>query len=244
VYGAGCALVVSASSCGEVIQLGLGPTAVDGATPPVSSEGGGADGGACPRGQVNASEVVWAGDSWVQIPGTQHTRVRDLAREAGAIGPTDDYVDVAANGAFMSAIANQYSTQESDPTKAKVKVLIMDGGGFDLILGNGSTATVQGVVNAFTQLLATVASDGTVTQIIYFLVPSELPATPGVASLRQGLVPACAHSAVPCHFLDLEPIWTGHPEYTASGGVLASDAGAAAIADAIWALMQQNCIAQ
>ncbi len=30
---------------------------------------------------------------------------------------------------------------------------------------------------------------------------------------------ACADSTVPCHFLDLQPLWTGHPEYTASDGV-------------------------
>ena len=167
--------------------------------------------------------------------------MRDLARAAGAIGPSEDYVDVAAAGAVMSAIATQYTTREAGPIK--VKVLLMDGGGFDLILGNGSAATVTSAVSTFEQLLATITSDGTVAQIVYFLVP-ELPSTPGVAALRPGMEQACARSAVPCHFLDLQPLWMGHPEYTASNGVLASDAGAMVIGDAIWAIMQQNCIAQ
>jgi hypothetical protein len=224
-----------------VIQLGEGPIVADGSTSTSGTALDGAGAAACATGQVSASEVLWIGDSWVEIPGTQRTRVRDLAREAGAIGPNEDYVDRGVNGAVMTAIANQYTTQES---LTKVKVLIMDGGGFDLILGNGSSATIASVVAAFQQHLATVASDGTVQQIIYFLVPSELPATPSVATLGPKLQLLCVQSKVPCYFLDLGPIWMGHPEYTASDGVLASDAGAVALADAIWAMMQQNCIAQ
>jgi hypothetical protein len=53
---------------------------------------------------------------------------------------------------------------------------------------------------------------------------------------------SCEQSAVPCHFLDLEPLWQGHPEYTA--GIQASEAGAIVIADEIWAIMEGNCIAQ
>jgi hypothetical protein len=238
VYCLGCALALAATSCGEVIRLGDGP--VDGSTSPdVTTQG--SDGATCPMGQVSANEVVWIGDSWITVPGNQHTRVRDLARAAGAIGPTDDYVDLATPGAFMSAIAGQYTTQESGAVK--VKVLIMDGGGFDLILGNGSAATVTSVVDAFTQHLKNVANDGTVEQIIYFLVP-QLPSTPGVAAVQPQMQAACAQSTVPCYFLDLNPIWQGHPEYTASNGVLASDAGGEAIGDAIWSIMQKNCVAQ
>jgi hypothetical protein len=49
---------------------------------------------------------------------------------------------------------------------------------------------------------------------------------------------------VPCHFLDLQPFWLGHSEYTAAGEILASEAGAQVIADSIWAIMQDNCIVQ
>jgi hypothetical protein len=47
---------------------------------------------------------------------------------------------------------------------------------------------------------------------------------------------------VPCHFLDLQPRWAGHPEY--SDGIQASSAGASVIADSIWSIMQDECIAQ
>ena len=48
------------------------------------------------RKEVSASEVLWIGDSWVLVPGSQVTRVRDLARATGAIGPSDDYVNAGA----------------------------------------------------------------------------------------------------------------------------------------------------
>jgi hypothetical protein len=197
--------------------------------------------GGCPHAQVSASEVLWIGDSWIFMPGSQLTRVRDLARATGAIGPNDDYVNVAAPGTTMSAIAGQYNTREMGATK--VKVLLMDGGTWDTIQGNGSDASVTTAASAFNQFLAAVASDGTVQHIVYFL-PPELSGIPGVAALRPLVQSACAQSTVPCHFLDLQPLWVNHPEYTAPNNVFASDAGAQVLADAIWGIMQQDCIAQ
>ena len=150
----------------------------------------------CPHGQVNANEVLWIGDSWILVTGSQHTRVRDLARAAGAIGADDDYVIGAVAASTMATIANQYATREAGATK--VKVVIMDGGTWDTIVANGSDASVNSVVNTFGQFLTQVASDGTVEHIIYFLLP-ELPGIPGVAALRPLLQQACAaeRGAVP-----------------------------------------------
>jgi hypothetical protein len=205
------------------------------------ASGGSGGGGVCQHGQVQANEVVWIGDSWIQIPGAQHTRVRDLARAAGTIGANEDYVDLAVSGSPIARIVNQYNTQESGATK--VKVLLMDGGGIDTIQGGGSQASVTSVVNTFQQHLAKVASDGTVQHIVYFLYP-ELPTIAGVAAMRPGVQQACAASTVPCHFVDLQPLWVGHPEYTGGDNIHPSAAGGNVIAEAIWAIMQQNCIAQ
>jgi hypothetical protein len=193
------------------------------------------------QAQVPASQVVWIGDSWVTIPGNQVTGVEDHARATGAIGPGDAYTVGAANGTVIAQIAAEYAAQEA--TTTKVKVLIMDGGTLDTIMSNGAATTVTSVSDTFTQLLATVASDGTVTDVIYFLVP-ELPNVPGVAALRPVLVQDCGASAVPCHFVDLQPLWSGHPEYTASNGIFPTEAGGTVIADAIWAQMQASSIAQ
>jgi hypothetical protein len=221
------AIVIATANCGgQPIRLGDGHP----------------DGGAaCVHGQVKANEVIWIGDSWITDPGTQHTGVRDLARAAGAIGANEDYVVLAQAAKNISQIADQYDTREASANK--VKVILMEGGGWDLIAANGSDAAVTSVVATFTQFLTKVASDGTVQHIIYFLYP-ELPTTPNVAGLRPGVQSACAQSKVPCHFLDLQPLWVGHSDYTAVNGVQASEAGGQLIAEQIWKIMQDNCIAQ
>jgi hypothetical protein len=220
------ALAVTVGCAGKRVHLGNGRAPAD---------------GGCPEAQVGADEVLWIGDSWILMPGSQVTRVRELAWMAGTIGPDEEYVNVAAAGTFMSEIAEQYNTRQRGAIK--VKVLLMDGGTWDTIWGNGSAASVTAAANAFNQHLAQVASDGTVEHIVYFL-PPELPGIPGVAALRPHVQRACAESAVQCHFLDLQLLWNGHPEYTSPGGVFANETGARVLADAIWGVMQQHCIAQ
>src|SRR5579871_2181700 len=223
------AAVAALSGCdGELIHLGNGQTTFDG--------------GGCAHSQVAADQVLWIGDSWVLVPGNQYTGVRDLARAAGAIGPNDDYTIGAAAAAMMADVAAQYTAQEAGATK--VKVLIMDGGTWDTIQSNGSAASIDSVAATFTQLLATVAGDGTVTDVVYFLVPA-LSGVPGVAELRPLLTQACTESVVPCHFLDLSSLWSGHPEYDTGGTIpVPTSAGGTVIADALWGLMQASCIAQ
>lgn len=232
------ASAVAIAGCGEVVRLGDQPLAPDGAITPPAGTDGGPEAGMCSGDSVPADEVLWIGDSWVTNPGVQHTGVRDLARAAGAIGPNDDYADLAAAGATMAKIAEQYATGESGATK--VKVIIMDGGGWDLIESNGAASAVTSAVQAFQQLLAKVAADGTVQSIVYYLVPES--AAINVPALRPGMEQACASSTVPCYWVDLQPLWASHPEY--SNGMLASDAGAQEVANTIWATMQANCIAQ
>lgn len=238
------------SGCADhLIRLGGGP-----GTPDAADTGPGIDGvidtatsdaaPPCPHATVRADEVLWIGDSWMNVPGNaQATGVRDMARAKGAIGPNDDYTVTAMPGARMSDIASQYTMQEAMSTK--VKVLIMDGGTIDTITAQGSDASVSAVVMTFNQFLANVANDGTVKKIVYVLMP-ELPAIDGVAALRPPMQQACATSAVPCYFLDLQKYWSGHPEYTTMpGGIpLPTDAGARVIATQLWTTMLMNCIAQ
>jgi hypothetical protein len=203
----------------------------------VPSDGG----GTCAHAQTSAAAVVWLGDSWILVPGNQVTGVLDLARASQAIGRNDAYTNDAAPAATMAAIVSQYTTQQASGTPAQV--LIMDGGTWDTLTANGSSASVTSVVNTFGQFLGKVASDGTVQHIIYFLQPDTVA---GVPALRPLLLQACTASAVPCHFLDLQPLWSAHPEYAGSANPVPvpSTAGGAAIANAIWAIMQAHCIAQ
>jgi hypothetical protein len=228
----------------QIIGILAAALAIAGCNGQVIRLGGSVDSGtSCPHAQVPANEVLWIGDSWVLVPnGEPHTDVRDLARAAGAIGPTDDYTIGAVAATTMTQIAAQYSAQESTGTMPKV--LIMDGGTWDTITNGTAAATINGVASAFTQLLSTVANDGTVTAVIYFLVP-ELSNIPGVSTLHPLLQQACTASTVPCYFIDLQPIWSGHSEYsTTTAPPVPTSAGATAMADAIWAAMQAHCVAQ
>lgn len=202
----------------------------------------GADGGnECTSGGVAADEVVWIGDSWLKIPGVQQTRVEELARQAGALQADEEYVSLATEASDLAAVVRQYETRKAG---LPPKVLIMDGGTWDTIFPSGSEDPVPRVVADFIDFLALVESDGSVQHIIYMLVP-ELPTIPGVAELRPGLLDACNDSAVPCHFLDLQPLWEGNPDYTSMpDGIQASVQGATVIADEIWSIMQRECIAQ
>jgi len=243
---------------GKLIRLGPGAldAGADGPGPDrldAASNGDGNDAGPgtdaaagdgsmdCPHGTVAANEVLWIGDSWVLNPGQQHTAVRDKARMSGALGPNEDYVIAAAAGASMSAIANQYAAQES--TATKVKVLLMDGGTWDTYLSGGTADSVNTAATAFRQFLSMVATDGTVQHIVYFLMP-ELSGIgiPGVVALRPMVKSACAQSAVPCHFIDLQPLWL--PEYTAPGDTFPNTMGAQVLAEKIWSTMVSECIAQ
>jgi hypothetical protein len=217
------AILAAAAGCdGKVIRLG------NPSTP--------SDGGACPHALVPASRVLWIGDSWQLLPAGQeaHTLVRNMARIAGAIGQNDDYTIKAAPASTIAAIEQQYITQEA--ATGNVSVVIMDGGTWDTI--NNGSATM--VIQTFTELLSTVASNQTVTDVIYFLMPSVVP---GVDELRAGLEAACASSAVLCHFIDLQSYWSAGDD-TGGGVPVPTAAGATVIADAIWATMQTNCIAQ
>jgi hypothetical protein len=207
---------------------GAGGAEADGATPLA----------ACLLGGVPAEEVLWIGDSWFTLPAElQRTLVVESARDAGLIASTDDYPSRAAAASSLSMIVEQYRSQRAGGPAPQV--LIMDGGTWDTLRANGSAESVSQVLLGFEAFLAEVASDGTVGHVVYMLMP-ELPAIAGVNELRPGLLAACEQSAVPCHFLDLQPIWDGHPEYTADG-IQASEEGAARIAEEIWKIAGAAC---
>jgi hypothetical protein len=63
-------------------------------------------------------------------------------------------------------------------------------------------------------------------------------------ALRPLIETACHDSAVPCHLVDLRPVFAGRlTEYTDASGILPSAPGAEATARAIWAVMRAECIA-
>jgi hypothetical protein len=260
----GLALTVAGGCGGEKLRLGdgfgtdvntagggsAGQSGGTGGTPepPAFAGEGGAPSGAgspaggaggdvgCERGQVEPNEVVWIGDSWITLPGTQYQRVNELALEADALAPGEEYARVAAAGAYIDDVREQYVQRQAG--SPKIKVLIMDGGTFDTVQRGTGDDVILHVLESFAELLGQIATDGTVEHIVYFLQPDLIA---GVARLRPELMRLCAESVVPCHFINLQDFWVDDYSFLT---IQASEAGGTAIGEAIWAVMQDNCIAQ
>jgi len=215
---------------------------------------GGSSGGpdACEHGEVSGNEVLFLGDSFIAATHQITAEVEQLAREAGALPVGERYRDESTmtNNALAltgHGILSQYQRAVED---ARVAVAILDGGGSDMLLGrcDQGTADCPVVANAAVaaqELFAQMAADG-VSDVVYLFYPDA--ADPELRARMDALRPlvqaACEAATVPCSFIDLRPVFVDHSEYLASDGLNPSAAGARATAQAIWAAMQQACIAQ
>lgn len=151
-----------------------------------------------------------------------------------------------ASGAL--SFDNQYSTARA---AGPARVIVMDGGATDVLTGQCAgmltpdCPAAQAAIDGAEQLFARFAKDG-VEHVVYFFYADAVgnPAlNDGLQLLRPLLQNVCGRSAVACHWLDLRPVFMGHPEYVGSDGLVFTDAGASAAAAATFALMQQQCVA-
>ena len=102
------------------------------------------------------------------------------------------------------------------------------------------------VVTAAEALLGQMFQDG-VEDVVWFFYPDPTDATllAKFEVLRPLLQGVCESSTVPCHWLDLRPIFADHySEYMLPENLLPTAEGAQATAAAIWSTMQRDCIAQ
>lgn len=249
-----CTIISSAHHCEQgVCRAGAQPTA--GAGGADNTPAGGADGGAdaCERGTVAANQVLVIGDSFFATSHQITAYLESLARDAGTVSAGERYRDrssLLANALALSGagISGQYASGASE---AAVKVVIMDGGGADALLGSCDTPdancpVIAAAAAAAQALFAQMAADH-VQHVLYVFYPD-----PGDANVRARLdalrpliQSACQNAPLPCHWLDLRPVFTGqYAEYIQADQLNPTDAGSRASAQAIWALMQQSCIAQ
>ena len=151
-----------------------------------------------------------------------------------------------ATGQF--SFDNQYTSARAD---GPARVIVMDGGATDVL--NGQCAgmltpdcpAAHAAVNGAEQLFARFAKDG-VEHIVYFFYGDPVGNSglkDGIDLMRPLLQNACGRSVVPCHWLDLRPLFAGHPEYVGTDGLVFTDAGATAAAAATFAFMQKQCVA-
>ncbi|MEO6603818.1 MAG: SGNH/GDSL hydrolase family protein [Polyangiaceae bacterium] len=192
------------------------------------------------------------GDSFFASTHQISANLEALARSEGALANDAHYLDesnLAANSLSIPAngIASQYATATA---AGEVKVLIMNGGGADILLGSCDTVDTScpllvSAAAAARDLLSKMAQDG-VLQVVYVFYPDPVDGNvlAKIDALRPLIKSACDDSPVPCHWLDLRSTFAGHPDYIADDGLNPSTLGSRASAAAIWSTMQQYCIAQ
>src|SRR6185436_18819435 len=201
-----------------------------------SRGGAGGAAGACQRGQVAADEVLIIGDSYFPAAGGEI--VKELRRLSGA-----NYRDRSVGGAKMAAIINQYDTAPAP----QPKVLIMDGGGNDILQNPGCAPGCAQEMQAVTQardFFRQAQTDG--VQHIVFIFYYDMPVMKaGLDWMRPMMAAECQQSPVPCHFVDNQPLFAGMDASTfTSDGIHPTAAAADIIAGQTWSIMQRDCVAQ
>ena len=221
--------------------------------PHVTPGDGGAPPTACARGEVAANQVLVVGDSFFASSHQITAYLEDLARSAGALPAGERYRDnsrLAANGLAVAGngILDQYTAASAE---APVEVVVMNGGGADVLLGACETPdetcpALAAAADGATALFAQLAADG-VDHVIYVFYPDPVDANvrARMDALRPLVESACAQSPVACEWLDLRQVFAGHyADYVQNDGLNPTASGSEASAAAIWAIMQQRCIAQ
>jgi hypothetical protein len=260
-----CAVVSRSHHCEQgVCRAGLiasggsggAGNAADAGGDAMTEAGAGGDGGstACPSRTVSANQVLVIGDSFFATTHQITAYLEGLARDAGAVSVGERYRDrstLLSNNALAlggNGIEDQYTGGVSE---AEVKIVIMNGGGADVLLGscdnaNASCPVIAAAASAAQALFAQMATDN-VEQVVYAFYPDPGDATvkAKMDALRPLLQSACENAPLPCRWLDLRNVFKDHyNDYLQGDQLNPNDAGARATAEAIWAIMKQYCIAQ
>jgi hypothetical protein len=224
----------------------------------------GVDRAAC---HLAGSQIAVMGDSYLDLSGQITVALQQLAREAGALGPYETYIDRAQSGASMAynpTIPAQLApvlTTARERRSPGVKLVIMTGGGNDMLIYNNGclsvsqpnppcVAVVDQSVRLLKKLFIDMAAAG-IRDVIYFGYPN-LPGG-GIAGSRPHvmngyaiplLYEACETSQeVRCHFIDTRATFEGHPEYISGADrVHPTLQGSRVIARLIWQEMQAECL--
>lgn len=226
----------SAATAADCVSAGTGVSSV---TPDAS----------CAHGTIKANDLLFIGDSFLALSGAIRRDIEVHARAISTLGANESYRDASQSGALIAGIAQQYSSQAS---RMPVKVVIMDGIGNDMLgamscgTPGPNCAAITNAVNTTKNLFAKFASDSTLQNIVYMWYPK--PPIAGLSAAEDYVAPQiqamCTSSKVPCSWVDLRPVFQGHSNYIMSDGLHPTAAGSQAAADAVWATMQKNCIAQ
>jgi hypothetical protein len=206
----------------------------------------------CTPANLEPSDVLILGDVLIEL--SVFTRqLEQAAMAAGLLTMGQHYRDnaMAASSFFAPgaySFDNQYSNARAD---GPARVIVMDGGATDVLNGpcagmlTADCPAAQAAVVGAEQLFARFAKDG-VEDVVYFFYGDAVgnpTLQDGLNLMRRLLQNVCGRSPVPCHWLDLRPVFAGHPEYVGADGLVFTEAGATAAAAATFAFMQKQCVA-
>jgi hypothetical protein len=211
------------------------------------------------------SQVVFLGDSYVNYI-LAHPELNGLvagdAIKDGALMTGQNYRDYAVAGATMAAPSgNMIPPQWPNATRADpdIKVVIMTGGGNDVLINHpeckaagaqnntGCQQVVADTVMTVGNLIADFQKAG-VVDLIYFFYPHVPAGGSDIADYAMIRLNNSAKLLTTDKFrmqvLDLVPLFNGHPEYVGGDGIHANAQGEQVIADAIYKIMKDSCVAQ
>jgi hypothetical protein len=206
----------------------------------------------CKPTDMSGNALVIFGDALIELsPFT--SSLEELARASGSLAAGANFRSYAAAlNSFLAgdtlSLAVQYDlAREEGP----FRVAVMNGGETDMLQGScgdaprSDCAAVQAAVDGLDALLARMAADG-VTEVVYFFYadPVNRPMVKaGLDVLRPLAQAACETGPIPCHFVDLRPVFENrYTEYVSSDGLVFSEAGARASADTVWQRIQTECV--
>ncbi len=207
----------------------------------------------CTGTTAAANEVVVLGDSFFAANHLITGFLEEQARDSGAIAPGERYRDASSmigNALALGspALSDQYAAAASENA---IKVVIMTGGGADVLLGSCDPVTADcellvNAVSAARDLFQRMADDG-VERLVYVFYPDPADADlrAEVSALRPLLAAACEESPVTCHWVDLRESFAGEEAtFLDPTGMIPTSVGAAAAAQQIWSVMREQCVAQ
>lgn len=196
-------------------------------------------------------DLTVIGDALIQL--SKFTADLEVeATQAGMLASGEHYRNYASSLYSILAggslgIENQYESARSEGIP---RVIVMNGGETDVLnvpCGSNPTPDCPAIVAAAAgaeALFARMAEDG-VEHVIYFYYADPVgnaDVKAGLDVLRPFVENACGRAPVPCHFIDLRPLFAGHPEYTAADGLVFADGGASAAASAVADVMLERCV--
>ena len=226
-----------------------------------------------PKCIAKGAELALVGDSWINYTEQLAPRLAQRAIADKALMRGDSYNDQSVPGTSLAGgglglIRDQWPSAKTAAQRAgtSVKFVVMDGGGNDVLLGApqclgdgsqndaGCQRVVADATMAGMMLQQRMVADG-VTQGVYFFYP-HVPA--GGADILDYSLPMAKATCegmnsdkYQCYFLDTREAFQGPGnnglamgQYIGLDGIHPTAAGDDLLADLVWKLMKDHCMAQ